>query len=89
MGAFEVWPVYTAIGAFAIVLTAGYITWMLMKVFFGRLDEHKWHGLTDADAREKLVVTLMLGIIILTGMYPSAVSDMIAIGVAPIARLFA
>ena len=53
IGAFEVWPVYTAIAAFAIVLTAGYICWMLMQVFFGRLDEHKWHGLTDADrARE-------------------------------------
>ena len=36
IGAFEVWPVYTAISAFAIVLTAGYITWMLMLVFFGR-----------------------------------------------------
>ena len=50
IGAFEVWPVFTAIAAFAIVLTAGYITWMLMLVFFGTLDEHKWHGLTDADA---------------------------------------
>ena len=89
LGAFEVWPVYTGIAAFAIVLTAGYICWMLMLVFFGRLDEHKWHGLTDADAREKLVVVCMLGIIILTGRYPSAVSDVIAVGVAPIARLFA
>jgi len=89
IGAFEVWPVYTAIAAFAIVLTAGYITWMLMKVFFGTLDEHKWHDLTDADAREKFVVVALLGIIILTGVYPSAVADMIAIGVAPIARLFA
>jgi NADH-quinone oxidoreductase subunit M len=89
IGAFEVWPVFTAISAFAIVLTAGYICWMLMKVFFGTLDEHKWHGLTDADAREKFVVVCMLGIIILTGMYPSAVADVIAIGVAPIARLFA
>jgi NADH-quinone oxidoreductase subunit M len=89
IGAFEVWPIHTAISAFAIVLTAGYILWMLMKVFFGRLDEHRWHGLTDADVREKLVVVCMLGIIILTGMYPGAISNMIAIGVAPIARLFA
>ena len=89
IGAFEVWPIYTAISAFAIVLTAGYITWMLMKVFFGQLDEHRWHGLGDADAREKLVVVCMLGIIILTGMYPNAVADVIAVGVAPIARLFA
>ena len=89
IGAFEVWPVYTAVAAFAIVLTAGYICWMLMKVFFGTLDEHKWHDLTDADAREKFIVVCMVGIIIFTGMYPSAVSDMIAVGVAPIARLFA
>jgi NADH-quinone oxidoreductase subunit M len=88
IGAFEVWPVYTIISAFAIVLTAGYICWMLMRVFFGTLDEHKWHGLTDADPREKLVVACMVGIIILTGMYPGAVADVIAIGVAPIARLF-
>ena len=89
IGSFPTWPIQTAISAFAIVLTAGYICWMLMKVFFGRLDEHKWHDLTDADWREKLVVAAMLGIIILTGMYPSAVADVIAVGVAPIARLFA
>ncbi|MGE3269446.1 MAG: NuoM family protein [Chloroflexota bacterium] len=89
IGAFEVWPVATAVAAFAIVLTAGYITWMLMRVFFGRLDEHKWHALTDADAREKFVVVALLAVIILTGVFPSAVADMIAVGVAPIARLFA
>jgi NADH-quinone oxidoreductase subunit M len=89
IGAFEVLPWPTAIAVFAIVLTAGYITWMLMRVFFGTLDEHKWHALTDADAREKFVVVAMLAAIILTGMYPSIVADVIAVGVAPIARLFA
>jgi NADH-quinone oxidoreductase subunit M len=88
IGAFPVWPGYTAIAVFGIVLTAGYITWMLMKVFFGRLDEHKWHGLTDADGRERFVVAALLGIIILTGVYPSAVADVIAVGVAPIAKIF-
>jgi len=88
IGAFSVWPWQTGIAAFGIVLTAGYITWMLMKVFFGRLDEHKWHALTDADAREKFVVVALLGIIILTGVYPSAVADVIAVGVAPIAKIF-
>ena len=70
------------------MLTAGYITWMLMKVFFGELDEHKWHALTDADAREKVVVVALLAVIIATGVYPSLVADMIAIGVTPIATLF-
>jgi NADH-quinone oxidoreductase subunit M len=89
IGSFGVWPAYTAIAVFAIVLTAGYITWMLMRVFFGKLDEHKWHALTDADWRERFVVVALLGAIILTGMYPSSVVDVIAVGVAPIARLFA
>jgi NADH-quinone oxidoreductase subunit M len=88
IGAFPVWPLVTGIAAFAIVLTAGYITWMLMKVFFGQLDEHKWHALTDADAREKFIVAALLGVIILTGMYPSSVADVIAVGVAPIAKIF-
>ena len=34
------------------------------------------------------MVVALLGVIILTGMYPSAVADVIAIGVAPIAQLF-
>jgi len=60
-----------------------------MRVFMGRLDEHKWHALTDATWREKFVVVALLFVIILTGMYPSVVADVIAIGVAPIAVLFA
>jgi NADH-quinone oxidoreductase subunit M len=89
IGSFPTWPWYTAIAAFGIVLTAGYILWMLMRVFMGKLDEHKWHALTDATWREKFVVVALLFVIILTGIYPSVVSDVIAIGVAPIALLFA
>jgi NADH-quinone oxidoreductase subunit M len=88
IGSFPVWPWMTGIAVFGIVLTAGYITWMLMRVFFGQLDEHKWHALTDADVREKFVVAALLFVIILTGVYPSSVADMIAVGVSPIATLF-
>ncbi|MCC6174714.1 MAG: NADH-quinone oxidoreductase subunit M [Chloroflexi bacterium] len=88
MGAFQVWPIYTAISVFAIVLTAGYLTWMLLRIFFGPMSG-RWHHLTDASAREKFVVVALLFVIILTGVYPSSVADMIAVGVAPIARLFA
>jgi NADH-quinone oxidoreductase subunit M len=88
IGAWDVWPLPTAIAAFAIVLTAGYITWMLLRVFMGPISS-KWHDLTDADGREKFVVGALLLVIIATGVYPASVADMIAAGVAPIARLFA
>ncbi len=88
IGAWAVWPVYTAISAFAIVLTAGYITWMLLRVFFGPIS-NRWHDLTDASGRERFIVGALLLVIIVTGVFPSSVADMIAVGVAPIARLFA
>jgi NADH-quinone oxidoreductase subunit M len=87
IGAFPVWPVATILSAFAIVVTAGYITWMLMKVFFGA-GMAEWRHLGDADNREKFAVALLLAVIILVGVYPSSVVDMIVVGVAPIARLF-
>ena len=88
IGAYGVWPVATILSAFAIVLTAGYITWMLLKVFFGPLNP-RWEHLGDATPREGSVVAMLLFVIILVGVYPSSVVDMIAVGVQPIARLFA
>jgi NADH-quinone oxidoreductase subunit M len=88
VGAFNVWPVPTILATFAIVLTAGYITWMLLKVFFGPLGP-RWDHLTDATPREIFAVVTLLAVIIGVGIYPSSVVDMIAVGVAPIARLFA
>jgi NADH-quinone oxidoreductase subunit M len=88
VGAFNVWPLPTILAAFAIVLTAGYITWMLLKVFFGPLGP-RWGHLTDATPREIFAVATLLVVIIGVGVYPSSVVDMIAVGVAPIARLFA
>jgi NADH-quinone oxidoreductase subunit M len=88
IGAFNAWPVATVLSAFAIVLTAGYITWMLLKVFFGPISP-RWHDLTDATPREVFGVIALLVVIISVGVYPSSVVDMVAVGVAPIARLFA
>jgi NADH-quinone oxidoreductase subunit M len=88
IGSYNVWPLATILSAFAIVLTAGYITWMLLKVFFGPLNP-RWAQLGDATPREAFAVSILLAVIILVGVYPSSVVDMIAVGVAPLARLFA
>ncbi len=88
IGAYRVWPLATILSAFAIVITAGYITWMLLKVFFGPLMP-RWQHVGDATPREVFAVAALLFVIIATGVFPSAVVDMIAVGVSPIARLFA
>jgi NADH-quinone oxidoreductase subunit M len=88
IGAYGVWPLATILSVFAIVITAGYITWMLLKVFFGPLAP-RFGQLGDATPREVFVVATLLVVIIGVGVYPSSVVDMIAVGVGPIARLFA
>ena len=53
LGAFSVWSGVTAIAVFGIVLTAGYILWMLQRVFYTEAQD-KYDGVGDADkaARE-------------------------------------
>ena len=43
IGAFPVWPLATLLAAFGIVITAGYLLWMLQRVFMGPLPE-QWSG---------------------------------------------
>ncbi len=46
LGAFQTFPVMTAISAFAIVIGAAYMLWALQKIFFGKLPD-RWKGPWD------------------------------------------
>ena len=86
LGAYPVWPLYTVLAASAIVLTAGYILWMLKRVFCGPLME-RWLGLTDASPREVFATGSLVFFILLIGIFPNVVVDMISLSVAPVAGL--
>jgi NADH-quinone oxidoreductase subunit M len=86
IGAYAVWPLYTVLGAAAIVITAGYLLWMLQRVFFGPLMEH-WSGLTDSRPHETFASCTLMFLILLVGIFPNVVVDMISVGVAPVAGL--
>jgi NADH-quinone oxidoreductase subunit M len=75
LGAFQTFRTLTIIGAVTIVLTAGYMLWVLQRVFLGTLPE-KWQGLTDMDGRETLMLTSLAVIVIFLGIYPSPVLDL-------------
>ncbi len=83
LGTFPVWGWLTAIGAFGVVLTAGYILWMLQRVMFGprnsRLDD-----LTDATPLEMVPVAALIIAIMVVGIFPSTIADVFSTGVAPI-----
>ena len=89
IGSFPTQQTATLLGAFGIVITAGYLLWMLQRVFMGPISE-KWENahLTDASPREIFYVVATIAVIIGVGVYPSILTDVIGRGVVPmVARL--
>jgi NADH-quinone oxidoreductase subunit M len=77
---------YTILGVFGIVLTAGYILWMLQRVFYGPPLE-KFNDVPDANNVEKVCIFSFVAAIMLVGIYPAILTDVIKLGVEPIVRL--
>ncbi|MBN2463214.1 MAG: NADH-quinone oxidoreductase subunit M [Dehalococcoidia bacterium] len=78
--------VYTLLGVFGIVLTAGYILWMLQRVFYGPPLE-KFNDVPDANNVEKVCIFSFVAAIMLVGIYPAILTDVIKLGVEPVMRL--
>lgn len=80
--------IYTILAVFGVVLAAGYILWMLQRVFFGPVLE-KFNGVKDADRMDMVYMFVLAGLILLIGIYPAVLTDMIGQGISPLTgRLF-
>ncbi|HSW57906.1 MAG TPA: NADH-quinone oxidoreductase subunit M [Dehalococcoidales bacterium] len=79
--------VYTLLAAAGVVLAAGYILWMVQRAFYGPLPE-RFRQIKDADKREMLYMFILVGLIILIGIYPAILTDVIRTGIWPVASLF-
>lgn len=68
--------IYTLLGALAIVVTAGYILWMLERVFY-REPMAKYDGVPDANKLEMAYTFTFVAVIMLVGIYPRILTDVI------------
>ena len=84
LGAFPVWSWLTAVGAFGVVLTAGYILWMIQRIMFG-VQNHTLDDVSDATLLELAPVALMIVAIMVVGIYPAVIADVFSSGIQPIA----
>jgi NADH-quinone oxidoreductase subunit M len=80
VGTFPVYRVATILAAFGIVLTAGYMLWMLERVFFGPL--RVTGPLGDTTWQEAVPLVALLGLIFAIGIVPSLLTTMIGASVA-------
>jgi NADH-quinone oxidoreductase subunit M len=78
--------IFTLIAVTGVVVTAGYMLWMLQRVFYGHpLD--KYNGVKDADAVEMISTFSLVAVIMGVGIYPAVLTNVITMGITPIAKL--
>jgi NADH-quinone oxidoreductase subunit M len=70
------WPVVTIISVFTMILTAAYLLWMLKRVFYGPFNA-KWDWLPDASVRETIPLLALAVLIVIVGIYPAFLIDVI------------
>jgi len=75
--------IYTMLGVLGIVITAGYILWMLQRVFYGP-PKAQYEGVLDADRLERFTIFSLAAVIMLIGIYPRILTDVIDMGILPI-----
>jgi NADH-quinone oxidoreductase subunit M len=75
--------IYTIVSAISVALTAGYILWMIQRVFYGAPLE-QFNGVKDADKTEMVYSGVFIALIFLVGIYPAILTDVIKLGIAPI-----
>jgi NADH-quinone oxidoreductase subunit M len=88
LGSVKSYPIPTLFAVVGILLTAGYILWMLERVFFGPSNP-RWAELVDATTWwERLPVVGLIASILAIGIYPATLVPVIEAGITPIvARL--
>lgn len=77
LGTFEKYEWAVLLSIFGVVLSAGYILWMLQRVLFGPV-RHEWDELPDQQHWwEHVSVGSVAAVIVLLGVYPAILMDII------------
>ena len=78
--------VYTILAIIGVVLTAGYILWMVQRAFYGPV-KAEFNNVKDADNLEKVYMFVLVAVIFLVGIYPAILTDVFKLGITPIVKL--
>jgi len=87
LGAFRAYTWPTVLAVLGIVLTAGYMLWMMERTFFGAPRE-RFAQLTDASFVEAVPLVLLVITIVGIGVYPSLLTDVFSLGLEPMVSIF-
>jgi len=80
LGAFDYSPLVAAVATFVMILAAGYLLWMFQRVATGELSDFLrglGHHLTDMRPVEILTVTPIAALVVVLGLFPGLVLELI------------
>jgi len=83
LGTFPVWSWWTGIAAFGVVITAGYILWMLQRTMFGP-QIPRFSNVRDATKMEMVPIAVLVAAVLVVGIYPAIITDFFTEGLTDI-----
>ncbi len=76
LGAWQKYPLLSALGASGVILTAGYLLWTIQRVYLGATNE-KYKAMPEINGRELFTLVPLGIIVIILGVYPNALLDLL------------
>ncbi|HSG98532.1 MAG TPA: Fe-S-binding domain-containing protein, partial [candidate division Zixibacteria bacterium] len=77
LGAFQSKPIFAIISTSAVILAAGYMLWLVKRVFFGPITKPENESLKDLTFRELATLIPLVALILWIGIYPRPFLDRI------------
>ena len=74
------------LAATALITGAAYSLWMYKRVYFGKATHATVQGMLDIDARETLMLALLVAPVLAMGLYPKPFTDVMQVSVTELLR---
>ncbi len=76
LGSFAIFPYLTIVAVTGVVFTAAMFLWTIQRIFLGPANP-RWTGLPDMDGREKVALVPLAVAMLIFGVYPKPLLDLI------------
>lgn len=76
-GVYQVSQLFAALTATGVILGAAYMLWLYARVVFGEIKNREVKKMEDLELREMLYFVPLIGLVLLLGIYPSVVTDVL------------
>jgi len=76
VGSFGIFPYLTAVAVTGVLFTAAMFLWTIQRIFLGPVNE-RWAALPDMDTREKVSLVPLAVLMVVFGLFPKPLLDVI------------